>query len=91
MTPDERYDGFRVNGMGAVLHEPHLVAALPPEVRFHLAALFTDPRGLSVRNHIAHGISLPESLGIGTADWVVHAMLLLAICRRKAAVQPAAN
>lgn len=88
MTPDERYDGFRVAGMGAVLHEPHLVAAMPPEVRFHLTALFTDPRGLSVRNHIAHGMAMPESLGIGLCNWIVHAVLMLALLRPRPSAEP---
>jgi len=88
MTPDERYDGFRVNGMGTVLHEPHLVAAMPPEIRFHLSALFTDPRGLSVRNHIAHGMALPESLGIGLCNWIVHAVLMLALLRPSKCAPP---
>ena len=78
MTPDERYDGFRVDGMGTVLNEPSLAAAIPPEVRFHLSALFTDPRGLGVRNHIAHGMVMPETLGIGLCNWIVHAVLMVA-------------
>jgi hypothetical protein len=88
MTLDERYDGFRVNGMGAVLHEQHLVAAMPAEIRFHLSALFTDPRGLSVRNHIAHGMTLPESLGIGLCNWIVHAVLMLALLRLSKSAAP---
>lgn len=89
MKPDDRYNGFRVDGMGTVLDETHLCAVMPPDIRFHLAALFTDPRGLSVRNHLAHGMALPEGLGIGLCNWIVHAVLAVALFRKRADSAPA--
>lgn len=83
MRPDDRYNGFRVDGMGTVLDEPHLRAVMPPDIRFHLAALLTDPRGLSVRNHLAHGMALPEGLGMGLCNWIVHGVLAVALFRRR--------
>jgi hypothetical protein len=76
-----RVGGFNVDGMGAVLHEAALRATMPADFRFHLASLFTDPRGLNVRNHLAHGMSLPQTLSTYLCNWLVHAVLMLAFFR----------
>ncbi len=91
VRPADRYNGFRVDGMGTVLDEQHVRALIPADLRFHLSALFTDPRGISVRNHLAHGMALPDALGLGLCNWIVHAVLALALFRQRTSDAPAAT
>ena len=47
------------------------------DLRLHLRALYTNPKGLNLRNKLAHGVAGPEMLGRGMANWVVHTLILL--------------
>ncbi len=81
MKHDPNAGGFEVIGMGAVLSHPVFRASVQKDIRFHLRALYTDPRGINLRNHLAHGLAHLGLLGMGVANWVVHSILLLAILR----------
>jgi hypothetical protein len=83
MRHEPRTGGFEVLGMGAVLSHPAFRKGVPQDIRFHLKALYCDPRGINLRNHLAHGIANIGILGMGAANWVVHSILLLAILRLK--------
>ncbi len=70
-----------VLGMGAVLSHKSFVASFPSDFRFHLRALYTDPRGINLRNQVAHGLAPHALLGRGLGNWVVHSLLLLGSLR----------
>lgn len=80
---DPQSGGFEVIGMGAVINHAAFVAGVPKDIRFHLRALYSDPRGLNLRNHLAHGMAHIALFGMGLANWVVHSLLMLAILRMK--------
>jgi hypothetical protein len=87
MSPND-VGGFNVDGMGKVLHKAAMRASMPADVRFHLKSLFTDPRGLNVRNHLAHGMSLPGTLDTYRCNWILHAVLLLALFQPRSEAGP---
>jgi len=84
-APVEKHDpkigGFKVIGMGEVLNNTMFRQGVPQDIRFHLTALYSDPRGINLRNNLAHGIAHIGLLGMGLANWVVHSILLLSILR----------
>jgi len=43
-------------GMGDILYQDKVTAVLGPNTTLHLQALFVDPRGLNLRNEMAHGL-----------------------------------
>ena len=49
-------------GMGDILYNTKVTHALGPDITLHLQAAFADPRGLNLRNEMAHGLlALPRS------------------------------
>ena len=81
MKHDTKSGGFEVIGMGAVINHPAFRKGVPPDIRFHLRALYSDSRGINLRNHLAHGMAHIGLMNIGLANWVVHSILLLASLR----------
>ncbi len=84
MTRDPHTDGFKAIGMGAILDHQVFRGLALKDMRFHLRALLCDPRGINLRNHLAHGLVHPESFGMGLANWVIHSLLLV----RKLRIRP---
>lgn len=78
MIHDPNTGGFKAIGMGAILDHEIFRASVLKDIRFHLRALFCDSRGINLRNHLAHGIAHPKMFGMGLANWVIHAIFLLA-------------
>lgn len=78
-TYDENTRGFRFIGMGAILRGTAFVTAVPRDIRFHLETVFVDARALNMRNHVAHGLIHPEALNMGNCNWVMHALLTVAL------------
>lgn len=87
--PDERYGGFSWITLGAILSDPVFVAGVPQDARFHLRVLLTDPRGVNLRNQVAHGLAAPEAFNEAMANSLVHALLLVASFRP--VIRPAAE
>lgn len=79
--PNPRTGGSKVIGLGEVLSHDKLKMGVPKDFRFHLKSLYTDPRGINLRNHLAHGLANEGVLGIGVANWVVHTILMLVILK----------
>lgn len=77
MRPDTESGGFEAIGMGKVLHTDAFKTKVDPTLRLHLRALYTDPKGLNLRNRIAHGLASPEVLHRGASDWVIHSLLAI--------------
>jgi hypothetical protein len=80
-VPNMWVGGTMVKGMGDVLRDGVFRRDELKDVGFHLRALYTDPRGLNLRNKLAHGLVHEGFLGMGIAHLVVHSLLLLAAFR----------
>ncbi|MBI2803131.1 MAG: DUF4209 domain-containing protein [Gammaproteobacteria bacterium] len=79
--PDPKTGGFRVVGMGEILNHDAFKARAPNDIRFHFRVLFSDPRGINLRNHVAHGLAHPALFNMGLANWVIHSLLLIGVLR----------
>ena len=77
MQPDTDSGGFKAIGMGQVLHTDSFKSKVDSTLRLHLKALYTDPKGLNLRNRIAHGLASPELLNRGASNWVIHSLLAI--------------
>lgn len=94
MRHDPKTRGYEVIGMGAVIHHAAFRQGVDKDIRFHLNVLYSDPRGINLRNHLAHGTAHVGILGMGMANWVVHSLLLIANLRlrqRAAQGEPASG
>lgn len=81
MIHDPNTGGFKAIGMGAILDQDVFRTPALKNIRFHLRALFCDPRGINLRNHLAHGIAHPGMFNMGLANWAMHALFLVGILR----------
>ncbi|VVE01805.1 DUF4209 domain-containing protein [Pandoraea terrigena] len=81
VVPDQDVGGFKAIGLGPILTHPIFLEKVPRDIRFHLRALYNDPRGLNLRNELAHGLVRPELLNMGLANWVMHTVILLSLLR----------
>ncbi len=79
--PDPNTGGFRVVGMGEILSHETFKARAPNDIRFHFRVLYSDSRGINLRNHVAHGLAHPSIFNMGLANWVVHSLLLIGVLR----------
>lgn len=77
MEPDKVAGGFQTMAMGKMLSHKVFREKMHPILRRHLRALFTDAKGLNVRNIVAHGLAGSELLNCGLSNWVLHALLAM--------------
>jgi hypothetical protein len=77
MRPAKTGGGFEAIGMGAILNHDVFRARIPPAIRWHLRALYSDPRGINLRNKLAHGHAGANLLGLGIANWVIHSLVTI--------------
>jgi uncharacterized protein DUF4209 len=76
--------GFQVVGLSELLRQKVWEGGLLQDVRFHMIALYSDPRGINLRNIVAHGLAAADFIGpgsVGLANWVVHSIFLLRAIR----------
>ncbi len=73
--------GVQMISLGDVLSHEIFRGKVPDYIRFHFQVLYQDPRGLNVRNEIAHGIAAYELFGLGLANTVVHSVILIGTFR----------
>jgi hypothetical protein len=87
--PQPATGGFEAIGMGAVLSSREFRERFNIDARFHLRVLFTDQRGLNLRNVVAHGLCSPSLIHGAMANWVVHSLLMIGglTLKKKAADQ----
>lgn len=71
--------GFDVIGMGSVLRSEIFRERFQPDIRLHLEALYTDARGMNLRNELSHGLLHYARINQHTANLVIHTMLMLAL------------
>jgi hypothetical protein len=70
-------EGFESMGMGRMLNTETVKKNMNEGLNLHLRCLYTHPKGINLRNKIAHGLAGEEILGRGMANRVVHTLLAL--------------
>lgn len=65
--------------MGDILFQPQIADALGENLTFHMQALYSDPRGLNLRNELAHGLMDASDFQEHTSNLVVHSLLMLGL------------
>jgi lysyl-tRNA synthetase class 1 len=71
-------------GMGDILNSPDLTAALGPDFSLHFLALYADPRGMNLRNRVAHGLINSEAISEQLVRLLIHSLLVLGIWKELA-------
>lgn len=66
-------------GMGDILYSEELTQALGPDLTLYFLALYADPRGLNLRNRVAHGLIKPETVGEHVAQLLIHTLLVFGV------------
>jgi len=66
-----------------LLRDESVNSVLPAGVALYFRVLLTDQRGQNLRNNTCHGLLAAEAFGVGTADRVVHVLLLLQMMARR--------
>jgi lysyl-tRNA synthetase class 1 len=65
--------------MGDILSNEKVLAVIGEDIALHFRALYADPRGMNLRNRVAHGLYSPRSLGPHIVRLVVHSLLVLGV------------
>ena len=65
--------------MGDILNSPDLTAALGPDFSLHFLALYADPRGMNLRNRVAHGLIKPEAISEHLVGLLIHTLLVFGV------------
>lgn len=76
-----RNGGFQLKVLGELLRDSKIIGFLGDDNTKYLRILFTDPRGINLRNKVCHGICSADELGFTYADRVIHILLILALVR----------
>jgi hypothetical protein len=66
-------------GLGDILNNDSVVEALGPDATLHFQALYADPRGMNLRNEIAHGLMDAHQFYWHLGNLIVHSLLILGL------------
>ncbi len=77
-------DGYQPKNMNDVLHDPAVKDALDPKLWSFLKVLYTDNRGMNLRNLVAHGVAPSGAFNRINAALVVQSVVFLALIREEA-------
>jgi lysyl-tRNA synthetase class 1 len=66
-------------GMGEILYNAKVAEALGPDATLHFQALYADPRGLNLRNELAHGLIGADRFYWHLGNLIVHSLLILGL------------
>jgi hypothetical protein len=80
-----------VIGMGEILNNETVADALGPDVTLHFQALYSDPRGMNLRNHIAHGLMDAGRFYWHLGNLILHSLLVLGLWKEFAATSKRAT
>jgi hypothetical protein len=83
-----RHGGMDLRTMDNLLRDPVLVEALSEDVAEYLRIVYTDRRGLNLRNDLCHGMMAADSFGQQLADRVFHTIVLLSELREEESSGP---
>jgi lysyl-tRNA synthetase class 1 len=70
--------------MGDILYSKEIAEALGPDLTLHFLALYADPRGLNLRNELAHGLMERGAIHGHVARLVLHTLLVLGLWKELA-------
>lgn len=74
---------LQVRTFDELLRDSITSRVLGEDIALYFRTLFTDPRGVNLRNDVCHGLAPAQMFGAGLADRVLHALLILAQVRKK--------
>ncbi len=66
-------------GMGEILYTEKVAEALGPDATLHFQALYADPRGMNLRNEIAHGLMDADHFHWHLGNLIVHSLMMLGL------------
>jgi lysyl-tRNA synthetase class 1 len=66
-------------GMGEILYNDKVAEALGTDATLHFQALYADPRGMNLRNEIAHGLMDSNQFYWHLGNLIVHSLLILGL------------
>jgi lysyl-tRNA synthetase, class I len=66
-------------GMGDILYSKDIAAVLGEDLTLHFLALYADPRGLNLRNDLAHGLLGPGQINRGQTIRLIHTLLVFGV------------
>jgi hypothetical protein len=78
-----RTGGFFYRTLDELLREKGIIKVLSEDMCLYFRVLLTDPRGWNLRNEVCHGISGPELFNQISADRIFHALLCLALVKKR--------
>ena len=70
--------------MGDILYRRELCDALGPDLTLFFQALFADPRGINLRNDVAHGLIKHDQVTEQSVRLLIHTLLVFGIWRELA-------
>lgn len=71
-------------GMGDILYSEEVTQALGPDLTLYFLALYADPRGMNLRNRVAHGFINPELINGNLVRLLVHTLLVFGVWKELA-------
>jgi len=77
-------DGYQPKNMKDVLHDSAVKDALDPKLWSFLKVLYTDNRGMNLRNLVAHGVAPAGAFNRINAALVVQSVVFLSLVRAEA-------
>jgi len=76
-----RGGGFNYISLDNILSDPISENIYGNDITSYLRVLYTDNRGLNIRNNLAHGLMNDDSINYVISDRIFHTLLLLSIIR----------
>jgi hypothetical protein len=83
-TKTDEDGGYELKNINDVLHDAIVQASIEEDLWYFLKALYSDKRGMNIRNLVAHGIAPAASFNRGVASLVVQSIVFLAAVRPEA-------
>jgi lysyl-tRNA synthetase class 1 len=71
-------------GMGDILYSEEIAEGLGPDLTLYFLSLYADPRGLNLRNEVAHGLLGSPAIGSDLANLLIHTLLVLGLWKELA-------
>ncbi len=66
-------------GMGEILYNQKVAEALGPDATLHFQALYADPRGMNLRNEVAHGLMDADQFHWHLGNLIAHSLMMLGL------------
>jgi lysyl-tRNA synthetase class 1 len=80
-----------VIGMGDILYSKEVAAVLGEDLTLYFRAIYGDPRGINLRNDLAHGLLRPDRINRRQTIRLIHTLLVFGIWDHLAKVRNGAS